>query len=235
MFNNSKYSRWYFRIIDRAKARQKPKPAENHHVIPECFGGKETVALTLQEHFICHLLLPKMVSGKERKQMLWALHRMMHSSSQGQNRYIPSSKIYEQCRKRFIEEISKPKSSEHLRKIRKAIIKMNKDPEIIKRKSESRKGLTRTSEQCVNISVGTSEGMSDPKVVAKMKRSSKKRWSNPEARKKIANQNSRTFKLTHRQTGKIIIVKNLAQYCRDHRTHHRKIHLEFIVESIPSA
>lgn len=104
MFNESKYTKWYFQIVSRARTRGEPCSGsiEHHHVIPASLGGTETVALTPREHFICHLLLPKMmVSGSDKKKMYWALHFLLYSKNPDQDRYRPSSRTYEQFREKF--------------------------------------------------------------------------------------------------------------------------------------
>ena len=71
MFNETKYTKWYYRIIVAAKPRKKSKElyTEHHHIIPDSMGGPTTkqnmVHLTAREHFICHWLLTKMTSGAE--------------------------------------------------------------------------------------------------------------------------------------------------------------------------
>lgn len=56
---------------------------ERHHIMPKSMGGSNDLSnlakLTLREHFICHLLLTKMTSGKHRNKMVYALWRMCHS------------------------------------------------------------------------------------------------------------------------------------------------------------
>lgn len=46
---------------------------EEHHIIPKCFGGSDysenLVLLTAREHFVAHLLLVKMFTGKKYHQM----------------------------------------------------------------------------------------------------------------------------------------------------------------------
>lgn len=105
MFNESKYSKWYFSIISRAKLRNKPEISERHHIVPKSMGGTEIVYLTPKEHFVCHLLLTKMTSGKNRSKMLWALHRMLFSKSKSMRRYVPSSRTYERFRVSFYSQI----------------------------------------------------------------------------------------------------------------------------------
>lgn len=80
MFNDSKYTRWYFSIISRAILRKAGD--ENHHIIPRSMGGlneaKNIVALTLREHFVVHLLLTRMpISSEHRWKMHYALSCFM--------------------------------------------------------------------------------------------------------------------------------------------------------------
>lgn len=104
MFNNSKYTRWYYQIIDRAQGRLLNNSiyTESHHIIPKSLGGtnKKTnlVLLSGREHFIVHWLLTKMVSGEFQQKMAYACKRMMHSKNASQHRYKISSRIYENLR-----------------------------------------------------------------------------------------------------------------------------------------
>lgn len=104
MFLENKYTKWYFNIINRAKARLilPTEYTEKHHIIPRSCGGSNSkdnlVALTAREHFICHLLLIKMLSGNLQYKMSFALNRML-TSSKNHNRYTPSSRFYDISRK----------------------------------------------------------------------------------------------------------------------------------------
>jgi 5-methylcytosine-specific restriction endonuclease McrA len=104
MFNDNKYSHWYYQIIARAQNRALSNDTytEVHHIIPRSLGGnnvKDTlVNLTGREHFICHWLLTKMVTGDSQKKMAYACKRMMHSKNANQDRYKISSRTYENLR-----------------------------------------------------------------------------------------------------------------------------------------
>lgn len=129
--------------------------------------------------------------------------------------------------------LGKPKSEDHRKKLAKHLRVLNKNPEINARKLQSKIDngtLSPSQETKDKISKTALVSMNDPKVTKKLKRASKKRWENPEERLKIADKNSKTFQLTHKETGETFVIKNLAQYCRENSTHHRKVHLEFIVE-----
>ena len=72
MFLNNKYTKWYFNIIEKANKENRSKYKgvyyEEHHIIPRSLAGTDEysnlVLLTAREHYICHLLLVKMVKTK---------------------------------------------------------------------------------------------------------------------------------------------------------------------------
>lgn len=128
MFLSNKYTRWYFVIVNRASNRD-PKSLgciEWHHATPKSLGGTNEckVALTPREHFICHLLLVKMLDGKAKTKMFWALHRMMFSENEHQIRYKASSRTYDNFKRSFYESLRKPRNitEQH----RENIVKANK-------------------------------------------------------------------------------------------------------------
>lgn len=83
MFIDNKYKKTYSRIIDKALTENRVGDQfESHHIVPiSIFGGKRnrfknlgrTVNLTYKEHFICHWLLTKFTSGKDRQRMMICL------------------------------------------------------------------------------------------------------------------------------------------------------------------
>lgn len=98
MFKQNKYTKCYYNIITRAQARILNEYKEIHHVIPKSLGGSDEnnnlVALTAREHYICHLLLPKMTSGAAYQKMLYA-----YTIMSGRNLY--NSKRYEFYRREY--------------------------------------------------------------------------------------------------------------------------------------
>lgn len=76
----SKYQRWHDQIIDRARHRTLDPYKERHHIRPRSLGGSDDpdnlVDLTYREHFLVHWLLIRLLSGYERRLMLYALHCM---------------------------------------------------------------------------------------------------------------------------------------------------------------
>lgn len=112
--NTNVYSSRYEKLIQHARTRIFPEDeyGEVHHIIPRCFGGKDTqdniVKLYAREHYIAHLLLWKMdMTPKMHNKMSMALHVMVNGSgNQKQNRsYLIPARIYEQSRKAYVKAI----------------------------------------------------------------------------------------------------------------------------------
>lgn len=103
MFKNNKYTTTYFKIIERSRKEERSKKEEYfeaHHIIPTCLDADscETVLLTPREHFICHLLLPKMVDIDT--QIYWKLRYAIArfvSNPRGNQRL--NSRQYEKVRR----------------------------------------------------------------------------------------------------------------------------------------
>ena len=96
IFKSNKYSKWYYSLIQRATSRIQDSSIyyEKHHILPKSLGGDDSemnlVLLTAKEHFVCHLLLTKMVEGRAKFQMIKALH-MMTISTKYQHRINSST------------------------------------------------------------------------------------------------------------------------------------------------
>lgn len=106
MFLNNKYTKWYLQLMQSRKGLVRDCYTENHHIIPFSLGGENVgtnmVRLTAREHFIAHLLLPFMLMGHAKRKMMFALG-MMRGKGARVEIYIPSSRIYEICRRSFSE------------------------------------------------------------------------------------------------------------------------------------
>jgi len=118
MFLTNKYSKWYNNIISKAKSRTLDDSIyiERHHIIPDCFyklgrnklgwldgnpnDSSNVVSLTAKEHFICHLLLPKMTVGKAKSKMVNALLRITIGFNSNRQ-YMVTSKLYELVKKQY--------------------------------------------------------------------------------------------------------------------------------------
>ena len=118
---NNKYTKWYCNIITNALSRASSKNeaneilsySESHHIVPECLfidrireGSKghldgnsndknNLVHLSAREHFILHMLLPKMLLSKNaRYKIASAIYMMMHDGGKYYN-----AKTYETAKK----------------------------------------------------------------------------------------------------------------------------------------
>ena len=114
------YQRIYDQIIDRAKKEKRVKVKggtyyEAHHIIPKCLGGEgktsqwrthpNIVLLTGREHFVCHWLLYRIYP--ENTKLVFAFWAMCNQKSKYQEeRYLSSSRTYEEARKAFSETSS---------------------------------------------------------------------------------------------------------------------------------
>jgi hypothetical protein len=109
-YENNKYSMWYFSLVNSRKYKNNTSVyLEKHHIIPKSLGGSDTeenlVFLTAREHYIAHILLVKMLKGKSKKSMSYALWMMTNASTKHQKRYAPNSKLYEFARKNFVSSL----------------------------------------------------------------------------------------------------------------------------------
>lgn len=140
MFLQNKYTKWYYKIIKHASEDVNRSSSyislEKHHILPRSLGGTDSsfnlVSLTPREHFICHLLLTKMLTGEAKSKMVYALMLMKSKSRwldrENTTKYSFKFKnLYQQIE--FTEEHRKnlsaaqvgkkrgPMSEEHKRKI----------------------------------------------------------------------------------------------------------------------
>lgn len=114
IFIDNKYSRVYYRIVERAKTRLLPENiyTEKHHIMPKSLGGSNSkeniVQLTAKEHYVCHRLLIRMTLGKDKSKMHYALYAMI--TLRKDNREIKvSAKTFERIRENRSLEITKRK------------------------------------------------------------------------------------------------------------------------------
>lgn len=121
MFLENKYTKYYYSIIGKAQAQKTADDCytEKHHIIPKSLGGsnrqENLVILSARQHFVCHLLLTKMVTGLHRRSMAWALHRMTFSKTKNTNRSF-TSRQFEMARVRFACTIRGTKQTDETKK-----------------------------------------------------------------------------------------------------------------------
>lgn len=117
MYLHNKYTRWYNNIISRAQNRCPDEIFEKHHIIPKSFfvknsgwiegnpdDQKNIVMLSIREHRLCHLLLPKMTTGIAKAKMIYAAKLLLQSREKKYG--LSKGKLYESIKKDFIQQIS---------------------------------------------------------------------------------------------------------------------------------
>lgn len=99
----NKYHKWYFNIIIKAQVDNEYRKSDdrhkyqNHHIIPKSLGGSNSennlVLMTHKEHYMAHLLLPKMLKlgSKSYISMVYAFQMM--GTTKKDERY--NSRLYE--------------------------------------------------------------------------------------------------------------------------------------------
>jgi hypothetical protein len=106
-FNDSKYTQWYYDIIESAQKNTPTDYSEFHHIVPRSLGGSNSknniVKLTARQHFVCHLLLVKMTSGRDKFKMICAAHHM--SVCHRRERYKITSITYERLKRQRSESM----------------------------------------------------------------------------------------------------------------------------------
>jgi hypothetical protein len=118
LFENNKYSRWYNSIVDNAKNRTVLLDySEKHHIVPKSIGGtnnkENLVCLTAKEHFVCHLLLTKMLIGPAKQKMIYAFWHLSNQTNIHQHRHKSSGRMYTLARKMFSEQHSANMKQNH--------------------------------------------------------------------------------------------------------------------------
>lgn len=123
--HDNKYTKWYINIIENAQTRASSRKtankilgySEKHHIVPESFyinrkrkgtigflegepENKENfVYLSAKEHFIVHMLLPKMMTNENLKiKMFYALNLMINTN----NNININAKLYERLKLNFL-------------------------------------------------------------------------------------------------------------------------------------
>lgn len=130
MYLQNKYTKWYNNIILTAQNRiEIPTYTEKHHIIPRAIGGnnskKNIAVLTPKEHFLCHLLLTKMLIGQQQFKMIKALTMMIGVKNIGAGRYVANSRWYAYAREQNKKNIDEYWTQERRRDHSNALKKYN--------------------------------------------------------------------------------------------------------------
>jgi hypothetical protein len=168
VFLENKYTRYYNNIINTAKNRVLVDTyIEKHHIIPRSLQGLDDdsniVKLTAREHFVCHLLLTKMVTGHHQDLMKFAVGKFIQTAP-GQQRAFTSWE-YKKIRETISQVRTGKKHSEETRKkmsdLRKGKTPWNKgvtgiihSEESNKKRSATLTGRKRSDEFCQKVSEG---------------------------------------------------------------------------------
>ena len=162
MFITNKYTKTYMNLVNTRKQLNRNKGDggiyDSHHIVPKCMGGSNNasnkVLLTPKEHFICHLLLTKMVESPLKGKMYCSLVRFMGKNNKQKNINI-NSKIYE----RIIVENRKHMSGEnnpffgktHTPEVKKLISIKNKEYNLLNKNSFYGKKHTEETKKILSI------------------------------------------------------------------------------------
>lgn len=230
MFTDNKYTLWYNAIICNSVTRQLDCYTERHHIIPKSLGGdnsKTNIAvLTAREHFVCHKLLTKMLTGKARSKMCFALQHFLRKNTK--HKRSVSSRDYEWVRKQVAaaaSELHKGKtvSVETIEKFKATRKRNNKKPNIeqLAAKSEATRRSWAENYDC------RAAAIQRPEVRAKMSASAKERGIHPNswialqalhaAGKGSGNTRARHIRVTNPDGQVWDIHGAFQQFCTDHK------------------
>lgn len=165
MFNNSKYTRWYNHIIFNARLQQRVKGDnyfERHHIIPRSLGGNNSkenlVLLSAREHYVCHLLLPKMcIDSKHKGKMVYAFMRLSGPANQYSEAHRYTGRLYETMKRAYVKHISGKNSYMYgipkTKKYREKISKTRKELGVAKGKNNPMFGKKHSKESLKKMSM----------------------------------------------------------------------------------
>jgi NUMOD3 motif len=239
MYLQNKYTTWYYNIINNAKSRTLSPDVytEKHHIIPRSMGGDNCadnlVKLTAREHFVCHLLLVKMVPSSFIHKMQSAITRFMQATSY-QKRFFTSWE-YKKIREYYVKsKIGRSRSQETKIKISEKLKgRKISDEQKIKMKGRfsgeknPNYGKILSSVTREKISKSNKNKKHTKETIERIRKSSIGRKLSDEARQKIRNskiiteqgennKNAKTYKIIS-PDGTIYIIKGkLVIFCKEH-------------------
>ena len=169
MYLTNKYTKWYNNII--AKSSQRVNLSgyfEKHHIIPKSLGGSNDksnlVYLTAKEHFVCHMLLPKMTEGTEKSKMVRAAWMIATMGNKYQTRIKIKSKKYCLLKEEWVNHNKGiPKTEEHKAKLGK-YVRTDEHKKAISKWRKAQTGLQKRSEETKAKIGEKAKGRKLPKV-----------------------------------------------------------------------
>lgn len=206
MYLQNKYTKWYNNIIATAKSRILLKEiyTESHHIIPRSLNGSNDpsnlVELTAREHFICHLLLPKMLNGIEKRNMTFAIWSMLNRDhSKQRSRHKVNSHTYQ----RLKIQVAKASSELHKGKIVSEETKQKISAKA-KGRTSPNKGKLMSEEQKQKLSIAHKGKSIATETVAKILEARKNYKHSEETKQKIsAGNKSKQVIISEKQKQKI--------------------------------
>lgn len=173
---DNKYKRWHFALVDkRVLSPCMDHYTESHHVQPRSLGGSNSpgnlVQLSVREHIVCHRLLIKFVQHPLAKQkMLLALHFLCHGKYKLDERKTIMNKFSSRLLAELRKNLHTPKSIETRKRMSVArtgtkrkyehYMKVNTDPEKIRKTAEFHRGRKRSAQTKNKQSVQKKEFLS---------------------------------------------------------------------------
>lgn len=188
------YEKIYNQLTDHAKNRSLEGYTENHHIVPRCIGGSDDKSnicpLTPEEHYLAHLILVK-IYPHDNRLVFAAWNMQFHNTHQRMN-----NKLHGWLKRKHAEAASekfRKMWAENREDIRRAMIAERNTPEgkerihraIQKRwdeMPEDKRGEFTQKMDSVN---------KDPNKRKKAGESLKKKWTDPEWRKKMSQRKTR--------------------------------------------
>jgi hypothetical protein len=159
------YFNIYSKIIKRAITRNVTNiNLEKHHIVPKSLGGIDDniniAKLTTREHYLCHMLLIKMLSGLHRRKMAYALW-WMSKSRNGKNKKIVTSRQYESAKNIAIDAYKNDQT--RIDKIKKAHIDGKFKDSASKVGAQLKKYLSKLTDEELKHRMANSAGKCDQK------------------------------------------------------------------------
>lgn len=222
---DNKYYRWYVNICQRAQSQTRQKGQgtyyEKHHILPKSFmlGGykdaRNLVHLTAREHYIVHILLPKFAIGDYRKKMIYALWYLSNRNIE----YVPSSRLYESAKRKYIDNVKNRIDSEETKKKKSRPGKLNGMWNKTHTDNVKQQQSMRMTGRLLGKSYEEQFGKDRAAYLKQDKSTKLKEFikSNPGVRAGRNNANSKQYEITS-PAGKIYVIKGtLKEFCKEHQ------------------
>lgn len=225
MFLDNKYTNIYYNIINRRMMYPLDQSIyqESHHIIPVSLGGSDhpsnLVDLTAREHFICHLLLVRMVTGQLKYKMLEAIS--IFSNNRNRKIQFTSRQVAIIRESNSIAASNRNKGNQYWK------LRSPDSPELRKLKSSNAKKSKWVNNGTVErftqnydyyISIGYSFGRLPfaREWIDKIKSNSPHKPHTPEAIEKIRNANKGKSKTIEHRKNLSIVALNRPKYTCEH-------------------